>query len=118
MSENSRCLLGFQWGGFYFQCNTLPFGWKNSAYVYHTINLQAISWLRKMSVSALLYIDDRLIGEYNGKLSVDLDDQFSRAKIAIYLAVKLFVSLGYFLNLEKSIIVPVQKIQFLGMIVD
>lgn len=42
MSENSKSLLGFQWGGHYFQCNTLPFGWKNSAFVYHTINLQAI----------------------------------------------------------------------------
>jgi hypothetical protein len=43
MSENSKSLLGFQWGGHYFQCNTLPFGWKNSAFVYHTLNLQAIS---------------------------------------------------------------------------
>jgi hypothetical protein len=31
MSENSKSLLGFQWAGHYFQYNTLPFGWKNSA---------------------------------------------------------------------------------------
>jgi hypothetical protein len=38
MSKNSKSLLGFQWDGHYFQCNSLPFGWKNSAFVYHTIN--------------------------------------------------------------------------------
>jgi hypothetical protein len=63
MSENSKSLLGFQWGGHYFQYNTLPFGWKNSAFVYHTI-LQTISRLRQLSVSCLLYIDDRLIEEF------------------------------------------------------
>ena len=66
MSENSRSLLGFQWGGHYFVCNILPFGWRNSAYVYHTLNLHAMSYLRKQSVSSLLYIDDRLLGNYGG----------------------------------------------------
>jgi hypothetical protein len=89
MSENSKSLLGFQWGGHYFQCNTLPFGWKNSAFVYHTLNLQAIS----RSASCLLYIDDRLIEEFNGYLPPQIDNTTTRAKIAIHLAVKLFVSL-------------------------
>jgi hypothetical protein len=71
--------------------------------VYHNLNLQAISYLRDSSVSALLYIDDRLIGEYNGELQTCLDNTMIRANIAIHLAVKLFISLGYFLNLFKSI---------------
>jgi hypothetical protein len=69
-------------------------------------------------VSALLYIDDRHIGEYNGELQTCLDNTMIRANIAIHLAVKLFVSLGYFLNLFKSILSPVQGITFLGMDID
>ena len=118
MSENSKSLLGFQWGGHYFQCNTLPFGWKNSAFVYHTLNLQAISRLRQLSVSCLLYIDDRLIEEFNGYLPPQIDNTTTRAKIAIHLAVKLFVSLGYFFNITKSVLEPVQSLVFLGMIID
>ena len=105
MSENSKSLLGFQWDGHYFQCNTLPFGWKNSAFVYHTIILQVISLLRQLSVSCLLYIDDRLIEEFNGYLPPQIDNSTTRAKITIHLAVKLFVSLGYFFNIAKSVIV-------------
>ena len=118
MSEASRTLLGFQWGGHYFTCNTLPFGWKNSAYVYHTINLQAISYLRNHSIACLLYIDDRLIEAYNGEVSDSLNNAIDRSRIAIHIAVQLFVKLGYFLNLSKSMFEPTQNVVFLGMIID
>ena len=36
----SRPYFGFQWGGWYFTSNTIPFGWKSSAYIYHSIGLQ------------------------------------------------------------------------------
>jgi len=69
-------------------------------------------------VSCLLYIDDRLIEEFNGYLPPQIDNSTTRAKIAIHLAVKLFVSLGYFLNIAKSVLEPVQSLVFLGMIID
>jgi hypothetical protein len=43
-------------------------------------------------VSCLLYIDDRLIEEFNGYLPPQIDNSTTRAKIAIHLAVKLFVT--------------------------
>ncbi|XP_071175761.1 uncharacterized protein [Mytilus edulis] len=118
VTESSRMLLGFQWGGHYFCCNTLPFGWKNSAYVYHNLNLQAISFLRKKSISCLLYIDDRLIESFNGYIDPRLDNELMRSNIAIKYSVKLFVNLGYFLNIDKSVLIPTQSIVFLGMIID
>ncbi|CAG2188282.1 unnamed protein product [Mytilus edulis] len=118
VTESSRMLLGFQWGGHYFCCNTLPFGWKNSAYVYHNLNLQAISFLRKKSISCLLYIDDRLIESFNGYIEPRLDNELMRSNIAIKYSVKLFVNLGYFLNIDKSVLIPTQSIVFLGMIID
>jgi hypothetical protein len=96
----------------------LPFGWKNSAYVYHTLNLQAMSFLRKKSISCLLYIDDRLIESFHGYVPPNLDNQFMRAHVAIRYAVRFFVSLGYFFNIDKSTFLPTQSIVFLGMIID
>lgn len=92
MSESSKPLLGFQWGGHYFCCNTLPFGWKNSAYVYHTKNLHAMSYLRNKAVSSLLYIDDRLFEGYRGELPHELNNAYTRAQIAIRLAVRVLVA--------------------------
>ena len=117
VTNSSRKLLGVQWGGYYFCCNTLPFGWKNSAYVYHTLNLQAISFLRKKSISCLLYIDDRLIESFHGYVPANLDNPFMRAHVAIRYAVIFFISLGYFFSIDKCIFLPTQSIVFLGMII-
>ena len=103
VTKSSKTLLGFQWAGHYFVCNTLPFGWKNSAYVYHSLNLQAISYMRHLGISCLLYIDDRLVEHFHGPMPPQYDDSYSRAKVALRFAVYLFTSLGYFLNLAKSI---------------
>ncbi|KAK3084846.1 hypothetical protein FSP39_020056 [Pinctada imbricata] len=118
VTDSSKTLLGFQWAGHYFTCNTLPFGWKNSAYVYHSLNLQAISYMREMGISCLLYIDDRLIEHFHGYMPPQFDNSYTRAKIALRFAVYLFTSLGYFLNIGKSVLDPCQCITFLGLIVD
>ena len=118
VTESSRHLLGFDWGGYFFCCNTLPFGWKNSAFIYLTLNLQGISFLRRKSISCLLYIDDRLLEEFHGYLPNDLDNPIMRSHIALRYAVRLFISLGYFLNIDKSSFLPKQSLTFLGMIID
>ena len=57
-------LIGFQWEGCYFRCLTLVFGFKLSSYVYHRLNLQPTSYIRKrFGIPIFLYIDDRLIEE-------------------------------------------------------
>ena len=115
MTEASRDFLGFQWGGHYFRCNTLPFGWKNSAFVYHTINLAAMSFLRTRAISGLIYIDDRLIEEYRGTLTRSCDSPFNRSDIAIRFAVKVLGDLGYFINTSKSVLIPCKRLTFLGL---
>ena len=118
MTEKSRQLLGFQWGGHYFCSNTLVFGWKNAAFVYHTTNLQVMSFLRKLSITGLLYIDDRLLEEFNGTVPRELEGSYSRACIATRLTIKLLVSLGFYLGIEKCIFNPCQELVFLGMLVN
>lgn len=118
VTENCRHLLAFQWSGHVFCSNTLVFGWKNAAYVYHTTNLEVMSFLRKLSITGLLYIDDRLLEEYNGTVPQNMDDSFSRACIAMKLSIKLLVSLGFYLGIDKCIFRPCQEIVFLGMWVN
>ena len=47
LSEDSQTYFGFSFGGLWFVCITLPFGWKISPYIYHTIGLAASGFLRK-----------------------------------------------------------------------
>lgn len=46
LSPSSQTYVGFQWSGFWFVCTTLPFRWKISPYIYHTIGLVASGYLR------------------------------------------------------------------------
>ena len=44
--------------------NTIPFGLKASAYIYHTTGYVPVSYCRNLGVPMLLYIDDRFIGQW------------------------------------------------------
>ena len=63
ISEESRKYFGLQWQGWYFVYNTIPFGWKGSAYVYHSIGMAATSYIRSLGVPCSQYIDDRHVGQ-------------------------------------------------------
>jgi len=63
LDEPSRTFFGLQWKGWYFVSNTIPFGWKISAYIYHSTGLLVSHYLRSIGVPCSLYIDDRHNGE-------------------------------------------------------
>ena len=39
LQKDSQEYFGFEWSGWWFVCATLPFGWKESPYIYHSIGL-------------------------------------------------------------------------------
>ena len=116
LAPDSYDLVVFQWAGYFFRCLTLPFGFKLSSYIYHTLNLQPTSYIRsKFSVPVFLYIDDRLVEELRqNKLLSDFDC----ARVANYITCEILTRLGYCLNLVKSVFVPTQTPTFLGFVVD
>ena len=63
LSPPSRSHFGFQWARWYFVSNIIPFGWKSSAFIYHSIGLLASNYFRSQSIPCFLYIDDRHTGE-------------------------------------------------------
>ena len=84
--------------------NTIPFDWKCSAFIYH------------QSIPRSLYIDDRHTGELNLPIltptyaifTSDRARSFALASSAIFIVCLALVSLGYYINLAKSILVPYQ----------
>lgn len=60
LSPDSRTFLGFEWGGWYFTSNTIPFGWKLSAFTDLPQHRTSCShFFRSIGIPCLLYIDDR-----------------------------------------------------------
>ncbi|CAC5415529.1 unnamed protein product [Mytilus coruscus] len=113
LSEESFNLVGFQWGGYYYWYKTLPFGFKLSSYIYHTLNMQPTSYIRKhFSIPIFLYIDDRLVEEFRSE-GIEPSDL-----LANYIVCEILNRLGYCLNLTKTIFVPTQSPVVLGFKVD
>ncbi len=118
LSPESRQYFGFQWGGWYYVFDTIPFGWKASPFVYQSIGARASGYIRELGVPCLQYIDDRLNGQSCRDSSENKRSNMEKAQEGIYIVTSVLTSLGYTLALRKSQLVLVQAIRFLGMIIN
>ena len=128
LSVDSRTFFGFEWGGWFFVSCCIPFGWKSSAYIYHSTGLLASHYLRSLGIPSSLSIDERHSGQLsfpNGCLPVSYQNLPSQdsinlalANTAIFLTCFILSSLGYFIGLEKSTLVPCKQVSYLGFISD
>ena len=100
MHERCQHLLGFQWGGYYFVAKTLPFGFKLSSFIYHTLNLQPASYIRKVfNIPIFLYIDDRLLEEIRHPR---IPSGYASSQLATYIVCELLIRLGFCINIKKK----------------
>ena len=127
LSDSSKPFFGFQWGGWYFTSNTIPFGWKLSAYVYHSTGLLASIYFRSIGIPCSLYIDDRHTSQIcfstassspvlSGKQGRDVD--YTLAQIAIFVVCYSLTDLGYTIGLQKSSLIPSKVVKYLGFECD
>lgn len=110
--------FGLEWEGWYFTYSTLPFGWKASAYLYHSIGLAATCYVRSLGVPCSQYIDDRHIRQLrlpHSQLSPSFSG-FQLAEMAAYIACVTFIWLGYFIGIKKSCLIPSVAVRFLRYI--
>ena len=119
LTEESRPYFGFRWGHWYFVSNTIPFGWKLSAFIYHTTGSILSHYLRSLNIPCSLYIDDR----HSGQLQLRYPSHSSLtnmqlASSAIFLVCYTATKLGYFLALNKCILIPRQQVPYLGFVSD
>ena len=97
--------------------STLPFGWKNFSYVYQSIGLASLSYLRSYGFDCLLYIDDRLVGErFSQKrlCSITISQRTPELRrrseeSSLYCVCRVLVLLGYNLGLKKSVSIPSKR---------
>ena len=121
LSENSQAYFGFSFGGLWFVCTTLPFGWKISPYIYHSVGLAATGYLRGQGIPCSLYIDDRLNGELltpSGPQDRSREYRIDAAKSALFVVLSVLVQLGYTIGIKKSILWPSTAVEYLGLIID
>ena len=63
MDDESRLLMGFQWGGRWFVNHVLPFGWKISPFIYQSLGMVTTQEIRNQGVPCCQYIDDLHLGQ-------------------------------------------------------
>lgn len=117
LSEDSRTLVGAEWGGWWLVWNTLCRGWKESPYIYQTLGSVAISYSREIGVPFSLYIDDRHLGELWRPVPA-ARSSYQATLAGVVLEIAVLTELGYFINTKKSVALPTQRLVFLGHLVD
>ena len=106
--QPSRRLLGFCLPGVCYQYQVLPFGLRDSPWVFSRLVAAVVAFLRQKGIRILYYLDDWLLV---AKSRILLESQ---------LQVTLLVSraLEFLINLEKSSLTPTQLPPYLGAVLD
>ena len=86
---------------------------------YHNIGMAATNRICLFNVPCSQYIDDRHVGQL--RLHQSSHSQWSNLQLAQaggYIACTILVSLGYFICLNKCVILPPKIVRFLGFLCD
>lgn len=103
-----RKYLKFLWKGVLYQCNALIFGLASAPGVFTKLMKPIFAFIRQQGISSFYYIDDSLIEA----------DNFAQCEQHANFLVDLLEKLGFFVNREKSVLVPSTTIHCLGHILD
>lgn len=105
---NSRKFLKFHWNGKYYQFTCLPNGLASAPRTYTKVLKPVFSSLRKMGHVNVVYIDDSLLQ----------GDTYADCQANIQDTLNLVDELGFTVHTEKSIVIPTQRIVFVGFQLD
>jgi len=100
--------LKFQWNNELYQFVCLPFGLKSAPFVFTKILKPVFAWLRHRNIRCSYYIDDSIIMNQN-RLVCKEDTKVTQNTLE---------ELGFLVNLNKSVMEPVQRLIFFGFIID
>lgn len=100
--------LAFEWAGVVYAFAVLPFGLARGCRIFSEV-VSAMWWpLRDRGINITSYIDDRL----NAQRTLTLAKRDNLILFAVTAA------LGWYISLDKTTLFPVQKVLFLGLLVD
>ena len=97
--------LRFRWGG---RLWVLPFGLSSAPQTFTKLMKPVVSTLRKLGFRLILYLDDMLMMAHSKE----------EARKGLAAAMELLCSLGFIINVKKSVFTPARTIEFLGFTLD
>ena len=100
--------LRFMVDGICYQFTCLRFGLSCAPWTFTKVMKPMMTLLRSWGIRIIIYIDDMLI----------LANSKKEASQHLEVLVFLLEALGFIINQEKSLLSPVQEIEFLGLMVD
>ena len=116
IERKSRKFFGIKWKGKYYVITVLPFGWKSSPLVYHSISEAVAMYLRSLGIPLVVWIDDMFgMTEAQFKNSSD-ETQFQSALRNMVVTSMVLFRAGYFCGMNKCSLIPEQVMQYLGIV--
>jgi hypothetical protein len=100
--------LGFSWKGKFYRWTSLPFGLSQAPWIFTKILKPVAAFFRMLAIFLFISFNDMLLFHKNKKV---LEQQ-------VDFVGKVLSVLGFEVNFKKSIIIPCQRIPFLGFIID
>ena len=107
--ENSlQNFFAFQFQEKFYKYACLPNGLTSSPRSFIKIMKPVLSTLKKLGYNVMNYLDDIFI----------CGDTFAECRDAVLATANLLLKLGFSIHPEKSQLIPVQKIEYLGFLID
>ncbi|KZS01590.1 Uncharacterized protein APZ42_001707, partial [Daphnia magna] len=103
-----RKFLRFQWGRDLFEFVSLPFGLSSAPWAFSKLLRVVVAYLRKYGLRLIIYLDDILV----------VASTQAEARRAVSQVRSLLESLGFMINIEKSVEEPVQSLEYIGLFID
>ena len=118
LHEDSWKYFGVFWKGVYYVFAVLPFGWKSSPYIYHSITEAVAMYCRSLGIPMVVWIDDMLgMTEQKYRFCSD-EDQFQSALRAMVVVSFVLFKAGYFVGIAKCFLLPEKIMTYLGIQCD
>ena len=118
LRPSSWPLFGFSYGGTNYCWCVLPFGFSLSPWCYHTLSEAKAASLRLKGTSALAYLDDSRVSNFQASNGLAAREQWLAAGDATHVAMLVSFLCSQFLSAKKCDFRPTRQQQYLGMVCD
>ena len=106
--EDSQPYLAFIFDQVTYAFKTMPFGLNVAPARFTKVFKPVLADLRAQSIRALIWLDDILV----------ISSSYSSCIRDRDIVMDLLVNLGFRLNMEKSVLIPTQRVIYLGIVID
>ena len=108
LHRNHQKVLRFQWKENIYEFLCLCFGLGQAPRIFTKLFKIPIAVLRRIQIRIIIYLDNMLL----------MSQTINGLEIARDILIFLLQALGFVINLQKSVLGPLQKIEFLGLEID